>query len=105
MLTISEKAAEKGKAILSGEGKDAWGIRVYRAEDGRCGPSYGLNFQEAGLPDDDVVEKDGLKIFMDKGVSQELSGMQLDYYADEEVEGFIFTGSAPSCGSCCSNCG
>jgi len=30
-----------------------------------------------------------------------LAGMQLDYYADEEREGFILTGSSPSCGPGC----
>ncbi len=44
------------------------------------------------MPEDEVIEKNGLKVFMDKQISETLSGMQLDYYADEEREGFIFTG-------------
>ena len=104
MLTISDKAAEKAKAILTTEGKNNWGIRIYVAEQGCCGPAYGLNLQEEQLPKDEVIEKNGLKVFMDKQISETLSGMQLDYHADEETEGFVFTGSAPSCGSGCSNC-
>ena len=57
------------------------------------------------MPDDEVIEKNGLKIFVDKDALETLSGMQLDYYKDETVEGFIFTGAASSCGSGCSSCG
>jgi len=104
LLTISDKAAEKAKAILTTEGKNNWGIKIYVAEQGCCGPAYGLNLQEEQLPTDEVIDKNGLKVFMDKQISETLSGMQLDYHADEETEGFVFTGSAPSCGSGCSNC-
>lgn len=105
MLTITEKAVEKAKAMLVAEGKDAWGLRIYIAEQGRCGPVYGLNMQEDHLPTDDVIEKNGVKVFMNKQISESLSGMQLDYYADENVEGFIFIGSHSSCSSGCSSCG
>lgn len=105
MLTITEKAAEKAKAILEVEGKDNWGIRVYCAGESCCGPSYGLNLQEDQLPDDEVIEKNGLKVFTDKQTLETLSGMQLDYYVDEEREGFIFTGGVSACGTGGSACG
>jgi iron-sulfur cluster assembly accessory protein len=105
VLTITDKAAEKAKAILEIEGKSNWGLKIYNAGESCCGPSYGLNLQEEQMPNDEVIEKNGLKVFMDKQVLETLSGMQLDYYIDEEREGFIFTGSIPSCGSGCSSCG
>lgn len=105
MLIITDKAAEKAKAMLAIEGKDNWGFRIYIAGKGCCGPTYGLNLQEEKLHNDEVVEKNGLKVFMDKQVSETLSGTQLEYYADEETEGFIFTGSSPSCSSGCNSCG
>jgi iron-sulfur cluster assembly accessory protein len=105
VLTITDKAAEKAMAILAIEGKSKWGIKIYNAGESCCGPSYGLDLQEEQLPGDEVIEKNGLKVFVDKKVSETLSGMQLDYYIDEEREGFIFTGSIPSCGSGCSSCG
>lgn len=97
MFDITDRAVEKAKAMLAEEGKDAWGIRIYIAEQGRCGPVYGLNIQKEHLPTDDVFEKNGLKVFMNKNISEILSGMQLDYYSDENVEGFIFTGIHSSC--------
>lgn len=107
-MTISDKAAEKVMAILAGEGKANWGIRVFVAGESCCGPSFGLDMQEEKRPGDEVVEKNGLKVYMDKDTLMTLSGRQLDYYVGEEGEGFIFTGGFPACGtggSGCSSCG
>lgn len=106
MLTITEKAAEKAKAILTAEGKGNWGLRVYNAGDSCCGPSYGLDIDENPAAGDEVLEKDGLRVFVDKNTLMTLTGMKLDYYEDAEREGFILTGGqAPSCSSGCSSCG
>lgn len=98
-MTITDKAAEKAKAILVGEGKADWGIKIYVAGESCCGPSYGLNFQEEQTAGDEIVEKNGVKIFMDKQTSTTLDGKELDYYSGVEGEGFIFTGGVSSCGS------
>ncbi len=98
-MTITDKAAEKAKAILVSEGKENWGIRIYVAGQSCCGPSYGLNFQEQQMPNDEIVEKNGLRVYMDKQTSETLDGREFDYYAGVEGEGFIFTGGESSCGS------
>jgi len=104
-MTITDKAAEKAKAILAGEGKKSWGIKIYVAGESCCGPSYGLDLQEVQMPNDEVVEKDGLKIYMDKPTMESLEGKEFDYYAGVEGEGFIFTGGVSSCGTGASGCG
>ncbi|MEW6068877.1 MAG: iron-sulfur cluster assembly accessory protein [Nitrospirota bacterium] len=104
MLTVTDKAAEKAKTVLAFEGKGDWGIKIYMVGEGCCGPSYGMNLQEEPLSNDEVIEKDGLKVFMDKKVFENLSAMQLDYYSDEVREGFVITGAVPSCGSTCGGC-
>ncbi len=104
-MTITEKAAEKAKAILEVEGKDNWGIRIFVAGESCCGPSYGLDLQEEQMLDDEVVEKNGLKVFMDKQTLETLTGRQFDYYVGEEGEGFIFTGGVSVCGAGGSACG
>jgi len=111
VLTVTEKAAEKAKTILTDEGKAQHGLRIFIAGSSCCGPSYGLNIEEAHKPEDEVVEKDGLKIFLDKETAVTLSDKQLDYYVGTEGEGFIFSGGASTCGSeggasaCGSGCG
>ncbi|HKN18575.1 MAG TPA: iron-sulfur cluster assembly accessory protein [Dissulfurispiraceae bacterium] len=107
MVTITDKAAEKAKAILAAEGKDSWGLRIYSAGGGCCGPSYGLDIDEKPLSDDEIIEKDGLRVFVDRNMVGTLAGMQLDYFEDGDREGFTLSGgaAAPSCGSGCSSCG
>lgn len=104
-MTITDNAAEKAKKILAAEGKGNWGIKIYIAGTGCCGPSYGLDLQEEQMPDDEVVENNGLKVFVDKDLYKTLSGMKLDYYADENMEGFVFTGGVSACSSGCDSCG
>ena len=106
MLTVTDKAAEKAMEILNQENKKGWGIRIYVAGTGCCGPTYGLTLQEEQMPNDEIIVKNGLNVFVNKELLLSLSGMQLDYYKDENAEGFIFTGSAPSCSSSsCNSCG
>ncbi len=106
MFTITEKAAEKAKMVLAEEGKAEWGLRVYNAGEGCCGPSFGLDIDEKAAAEDATFEKDGLKVFIDKGCLESVKEMQLDYYDDGERAGFILSGGqAPSCKSGCSSCG
>jgi iron-sulfur cluster assembly accessory protein len=104
-MTITDKAAEKALAILTGEGKTNWGLRIFVAGESCCGPSYGLDMQEVQRPDDEVIEKNGLRVFMDKHTMSTLDGRELDYYVGEEGEGFIFTGGVSACGTGSSGCG
>ncbi|MEW6054147.1 MAG: iron-sulfur cluster assembly accessory protein [Nitrospirota bacterium] len=104
-MTITDKAAEKAKAVLANEGKADWGIKIFVAGQSCCGPSYGLDLQEKKMPHDEVVEKNGLRIYMDKQTLDTLEGRELDYYVGEEGEGFIFTGGVSSCNPGASGCG
>lgn len=118
MVTITDKAAKKATAILAAEGKDNWGLRIYNADGGCCGHSYGLDIDERPSTDDEVIEKNGLRVFVDKNTLPSLTGMKLDYYDDGEKEGFMLSGGAgsacssasgsasgSSCSSGCSSCG
>ncbi|MDO8283100.1 MAG: iron-sulfur cluster assembly accessory protein [Thermodesulfovibrionia bacterium] len=111
MLTISDVAVEKAKEILSAEGKDNFGLRLYMAGSSCCGPSFGIDVVETPEDGDSVVEKGGLKVFVDPSASAKLMGMELDFIDDGDKQGFMFTGNPPasSCGSGsgsgCSSCG
>lgn len=105
MLTITETAVEKVKEILTAEGKENWGLRVFMSGGGCCGPSYGLDLVENGNDEDQIVEQDGLKIFVDSQTMETLAGKTFDYVKQGQQEGFAITGGAPSCSSGgCSSC-
>jgi iron-sulfur cluster assembly accessory protein len=106
VVTISDLAAEKGKEILKAEGKAGWGLRIYTAGGGCCGPSYGMDIDESPAEGDEVLETNGLKVFMDPNTVKSLSGMQIDFVDDGERQGFVLTGGkSASCDSGCSSCG
>lgn len=104
MLLISDKALDKAKEILTAEGKSDWGIRIYCAGESCCGPSFGLDINEIPASGDEILERDGLKLFLEKTAFERLSDMKLDYFEDGERAGFILTGASSSCGSGCSSC-
>jgi iron-sulfur cluster assembly accessory protein len=107
VLKISDTAAEKALQLLKTEGKEGWGLRVFIHGAGCCGPSYGLDIDEKAAEGDETVEKNGLKVFMDKEAAKSLTGKEIDFVKTEQGEGFVINGNEPppSCGSGCSSCG
>ena len=106
MVKISELAAEKARQILKAEGKSEWGLRVFTSQSSCCGPSYGMDLDENPAEGDEVIERDGLRVFMDKDTVRNLSGMEIDFIDNGEQQGFVLTGGKPSsCDSGCSSCG
>jgi iron-sulfur cluster assembly accessory protein len=105
VFTITEKAAEKAQFFMEQEGKQGWGMRIFQAGKSCCGPSYGIDLIERPSDGDEIVEKDGLKVFLDKDCISLLADMQLDYYEKGDEVGFMLNGGAePSCGEC-NGCG
>ncbi|MDX9715471.1 MAG: iron-sulfur cluster assembly accessory protein [Dissulfurispiraceae bacterium] len=106
MITITEKAAEKAKAILIAEGKEGWGLRIFNAGGECCGPSFGLDIDEKATEHDDTLESFGLKVFVDKSLAPNIDGLKLDYFEDGQQEGFVLAGAESTCGSGgCGGCG
>ncbi len=107
VLTISDVAAEKAKEILKAEGKEGWGLRIFIHGSGCCGPSYGMDINENAGEGDQVVEKNGLKVFCDNEAFASLDNKEMDFVKTPQGEGFVINavgGAAPSCGSGCSGC-
>lgn len=110
MLKISDTAAEKAKEILKAEGKEGWGLRIFVHGSGCCGPSYGMDIDQKASEGDETVEKNGLRVFVDKEAFASLGEKEIDYVKTEQGEGFVINGGeAPSCssgcGSGCNTCG
>lgn len=107
-MIITETAAKKAIEILEVEGKAGWGLRIFVAGSSCCGPSYGLDLNEAPEATDEVFESYGLKVFIDKDQLVNFAGMTLDYIEEGAHEGFVLTGGMPSAcasGSCASSSG
>jgi Fe-S cluster assembly iron-binding protein IscA len=68
-----------------------------------------MDLDEKASAGDETIEKDGLKVFVDKEATESLSSKEIDYIKNEQGEGFVINGgeqsSGSSCSSGCSSCG
>src|SRR5919106_6426186 len=66
MLTLTETATKKIADLRLEEGKPEWGLRVRIVGGGCSGMSYELGWEDEPGSDDDVIETQGVKVFVDK---------------------------------------
>ena len=93
-------AAEVRKFMEEQDVAEEAGLRVAAIPGGCGGLQYGLNIDEEPEEDDEIVETEGVRVFVDPLSSQHLSGVELDYVTTAEGSGFIFKNpnSAGGCG-------
>ncbi len=100
MIEITDTATEKVKEILKVEDKSDWGIRLFMG--GGCCPSYGFDLTESPTDEDEVVENNGVKLFIGKNILSSVKGMIIDFIDDGQNQGFVLKGGESSCGpGCC----
>ena len=97
MLEVTDSAIKQFKKILMDSDTKDYGIRIF-ASGGGCCPSYGIDVTEKGEHGDVIVEKDGLKIFIERTASKQLSNARIDYSNAGEKKGFTITGQSSCCG-------
>lgn len=97
MFEITEAAVKQFKKLLLDSNAEGLGIRVFISGGGCCS-SYGLDVTESGETGDELIEMDGLKVFVDPTAYNELSNAKLDYLDSGEMKGFSITGLSSCCG-------
>lgn len=98
---LTERASEQVRQFIQQEQvpMESAGLRVAVLPGGCSGFKYGLNIEEQPLDDDIVLEKSGLRIFVDAFSAQYLQGVTLDYVSGIQGSGFTFNNPNAS-GSC-----
>lgn len=103
LVNITEKAAEKAKALLEARELTDGALRVFVAGGGCSGYQYGMALARSAEDDDIVLEQSGVRILVDPESAQHLSGAEIDYVDDIMKSGFsIFNPNATkscACGS------
>ncbi len=84
-LTLTDVALKKVDEIMKAENKENYGLRVAVSPNG-----YELDIQEKPQEGDVVLNQDGLEIFVDKGSTSLLKGVQIDYINELGENGFKF---------------
>ena len=89
MIQITENAAEKLKVIIGEQDlSDEGGLRVY-ANSGCCSNnSYGMALENKRHPEDNVFDSQGVTVLVDPVSLAQLEGASIEYYNDENAEGF-----------------
>jgi iron-sulfur cluster assembly protein len=91
MITISEKAKERIKALRAESGyTDEYFLRVGVDSGGCSGLSYKLDFDKEEKPGDEIMDFDGVKVVTDKRSVLYLFGTELDFSDGLNGKGFTF---------------
>jgi iron-sulfur cluster assembly protein len=103
MISVTEKAAEQIKALMTKEGLDGHLLRIAAVGGGCSGMSYKLHFEKDVTPEDKVTEEHGVRIVCDKKSYIVLNGVTLDFTDGLNGSGFVFNNpnakSTCGCGS------
>jgi len=89
-VIITGKALEMVKKALEEEGLSNHGLRIAVQGGGCSGLQYNLDFSDTERPGDTVLEKEGVKIFIDMASAQFLKGTEIDYVSGLKGAGFKF---------------
>lgn len=99
MLTLTPTAIQKVKSILEERGEVA-GLRIAVIGGGCSGFQYQMTLDKEANVDDQVIEQDGLKVFVDPRSLLYLTGTSIDYVESMTGSGFKFDNpnAKASCG-------
>jgi iron-sulfur cluster assembly protein len=90
MITLTPIAATKVQDLLAQRGSPGIGLRIGVRGGGCSGNSYYMEFCEAEAPGDEVVETNGVKLFVDLKSMVLLGGTEIDYVEGLMGAGFKF---------------
>ncbi|HMW00849.1 MAG TPA: iron-sulfur cluster assembly accessory protein [Acidobacteriota bacterium] len=100
-LTLTPKAISEVKKFIADEGlgKEG-GLRVRVMPGGCSGFQYALDVEEAPRDGDNIMDSNGLRVFIDPFSEQYLEGVEIDYVTSVMGSGFTFRNpnAAGSCG-------
>ncbi len=103
MVTLSDKAVEKVKEIMSSQEPQPAGLRIAVVGGGCSGFSYSMAFENQPNMLDKTYAYDGLKVYIDQASMLYLDGAEVDYVETLEGSGFKFNNphvkSTCGCGS------
>lgn len=91
-MTVTSSAIQEIKNFLAGEDDlpETAGLRVRVVPGGCSGFQYSLNIEETSKNGDFVLEKEGVKMFVDMFSAQYLNGITIDYASNMMGSGFTF---------------
>ena len=102
VVTLTDAAAERVKAIMARSEVPVAGLRVGVKKGGCAGMEYTMEYASEVRPIDEVVEEKGVRILIEPSAILFLLGTEMDWRSDKLTSGFVFNNpnqtSACGCG-------
>jgi iron-sulfur cluster assembly accessory protein len=91
-VIITANAVAEVQKFMDEQGAAAGtaGLRVAVLPGGCSGFQYGLNIEDEAQDDDEILETNGIKLFVDPFSGQYLDGVEIDYVTTMMGSGFTF---------------
>jgi iron-sulfur cluster assembly protein len=90
-MKLTERAAERVKALMEGRGAGTGGLRIGIKKGGCAGMEYTLEWAAEQDPLDEVVEQDGARLLIEPMAVMYLLGTEMDYQTDKLSAQFVFS--------------
>ncbi|MEA3412366.1 MAG: iron-sulfur cluster assembly accessory protein [Pseudomonadota bacterium] len=104
-INVTSTAMEQIQGLLSSE-DDIEAVRIFVAGGGCGGMTYSMTFAPELYPHDSVLERDGVRIYVDAIALNYLDGVEIDFVESATGASFVFrnvfqaVGGGGTCGSC-----
>jgi iron-sulfur cluster assembly protein len=102
VLTLTDAAANRVKAIIDRADRPILGVRVGVKNGGCAGMSYTMEYADGAKTGEDVVEDKGVQVFIDPKAVLFLLGTEMDFQTTKLSSQFVFNNpnqtSACGCG-------
>jgi iron-sulfur cluster assembly protein len=102
VLSLTDAAADRIKAIIADADRPIAGLRVGVKNGGCAGMSYTMEYADGRKPGEDMVEDRGVTVFIDPKAVLFLLGTQMDFQTSKLASQFVFNNpnqtSACGCG-------
>ena len=92
MITVTDSAIRQLQSLVAEKGEPGKGLRILVENGGCAGMQYGMGMDEP-KPDDEVVERDGVRVMVDRESLKFLTGSTIDYCDDltrRDLAGDVF---------------
>jgi iron-sulfur cluster assembly accessory protein len=102
VVSLTDAAVGKLQELTKEETNPDIGLRVYVYSGGCSGFRYGMMLEDAPTPEDNVLDANGIKVYVDGQSISLLQGSQIDYV--DTLMGAGFTVNNPNAVAAC-GCG
>jgi len=89
-MIITEKAVSKVKEMATQQGLDGYGLRLMVVGGGCSGFTYDMELVDHENNEELVIDRDGIKVYVDPMSYQFLDGTIIDYIESFKFSGFAF---------------